>query len=199
MGFPGDRARAGRTDQARPDDGQDRAARVGRHRHGKSADHVSARTQLHAGRPQNRTLCRRQRRQPGAGQEQDPGTRREGPHQRHDRPARGRRGAGDRRLHTRAAAADPVGRRGRGHDAAQTQPVVRARHLDFIAVRASARGLLLQDAQVPAHGGDRRRHSLRPRDVRGLPARVRGARRQDRAENCSRRSPCPIMAPSSRN
>ena len=41
----------------------------------------------------------------------------------------------------------------------------------------------LQGAQVPPHGGHRRRHRLRPRDVRGLPARVRGAGRQDRAED----------------
>ena len=82
-------------------------------------------------------------------------------------------------------AAHALRRRGRGPDAAQAQSVVHARHLDLVAVRASARRLLLQDAQVPPHGDDRGRHRLRPRDVRRLPARVRGPGRQDRAENVS--------------
>src|SRR5690349_23900114 len=48
---------------------------------------------------------------------------------------------------------------------------------------AAAGGLLRQDAQIQAHGGHRRRHRLWPRDVRRLSARVRGRRRQDRAED----------------
>ncbi len=40
-----------------------------------------------------------------------------------------------------------------------------------------------RNAQVPAHGGHRRRYRLRPRDVRRFSAGVRGRGRQDRAED----------------
>ena len=141
-------------------------------------------TQQHARRPQGRAVRRRQRRRAGAGAHQDPGAGRARQDPRHDRAARRGRGARRRRLHPPGAAADAVGGGGRGHDAAQAQPLVHARHLDLVAVRAcrwpTTAYKTLEDA---AHGDDRRRHRLRPRDVRRLPARVRGAGRQDRAED----------------
>ena len=44
-----------------------------------------------------------------------------------------------------------------------------------------------KDLKLDAHGDVRQRFRLRPRAMRGLPARVRGRRRQDRARSCGRR------------
>ena len=81
-----------------------------------------------------------------------------------------------------AAAADALGRGRRGHDAAQAESLVRARHLDLGAVRAPAGRLLRQELKYKRMVADRRRHRLRPRDVRAASSACSRSRRQDRAE-----------------
>ena len=66
----------------------------------------------------------------------------------HRRPARRLRAAGDLRLRRRAQDADPQPRRRRGHDAAQAQPLFRARLRHLGAGDASAGRLRGQGAEV---------------------------------------------------
>ena len=172
--FSRHRTRPGRAHPARADDGEDRSARLRRHRHGARAQNVPAGAQLHHGGPQGRTVRRRQRRRPGAGAHQVPGTGRKGQDPGHDRSAGRVRGRCDRRPDPPVSDSQPVGGRGRGHDAAQAQSLVRARNVDLGAMRPADGRLLREKARLEARRGDRRRHRLRPGDGRGFPARIRG-------------------------
>ena len=107
------------------------------------------------GRPQGRAAGRRHRRQSRRHQDQGAGTDR-ARQRRHDlRPARRVRAARHHRLRRRAQDADPQPRRGRGHVAAQAQPVFRARlrHLGAEHARAGRlrrKGAEVQDASSPS-------------------------------------------------
>ena len=122
-------------------------------------------------------------RRAGTGTDQAAGARRARQDSGLDRASCCGRSARRRRLHPSTATPDAVGCRRRGPDAAQSQRMVRSRHVDLLAMRPAAGGLLLSNAQVPAHGDHRRRHRLRSRNVRGLPARIRGCGREDRAKD----------------
>ena len=179
-----DRFSQSQADPARADDGEDRPARLGRHRHGARADPVPEGAQLHARRPQGRAVRRRQR----------AACRRR-------RAPRSRSWSSATRIHimigplaaAEALAADDYIRQAQlltlsvaaAEDLTQRRPnpwFMRGT-VDLVAVRAPDGRLRVQGAEDAAHGDHRRRLRLRPRDVRRLPARVRGAGRQDRAED----------------
>ena len=172
-----------RTDPHRLAGGQDRAAGLRRHRHGTRADHVPEGARQHARRPQGRVDRRRYGRRSRDRAHQGAGAGRKEQRPLHDRPARRLRGAGDRRLSHRKAGADARRRRGRGHDAAAPEPLVRPPDVDLGAVRLSAGGLFRQGTEIQEDRHHRRRLCLRTRNVRRLPARVRGQWRQDHPED----------------
>jgi len=112
---------------------------------------------LHDGRPKGRALRRRQRRRSGAVAHQAPGAGRARQDPDHDRAARHRLGARIGRLHPQRAAAHAVGR-GRRGTWTQRKPIPGSpaeTSTSSQSAHAACR-LLLQDAQVPAHGDDRR-------------------------------------------
>ena len=177
------RGRAGRPDQGRLSHREIRRARLRRAADGTGHADVLQGAQQHARRPPGRAADRRHRRQSGAGAHQDAGAGRALRRACADRPARRLRGAGDRRLHQLLQDADPHRRGRRGHDPAQAEPVAGAPELDLGAAEPSDGRLRGQGAEAQARDRDRGRLRVRPRERRGLPARIRGWRRQGGAED----------------
>jgi hypothetical protein len=105
-------------------------------------DHFSRRKNYTLGGRKVTLTGRRHGRRAGAGAHQDAGAGGARARAGGGRPAGGVRGARDGRLHPQRADSDAADRRRRGHDAAQGESLVRARHVDVRAMLVSDRRLL---------------------------------------------------------